>query len=118
MDIRCSELKDLVSSQFFYLKDSGKEEIFTKKIFLFLKIMPFSGNQLVPVFLKTKKDQKKKSSLIILKLLMFNPSTENAHFLESFSGLPFTLRSLEINFLLSCLRKKIISLPLNLYNSC
>lgn len=52
MDIRCSELKDLVSSQFFYLKDSGKEEIFTKKIFLFLKIMPFPGNQLVPVFLK------------------------------------------------------------------
>ena len=47
-----SKLKALVLN-LFTSRLWGREEIFNKKIF-FLKVMPFSGNQLAPVFFKKK----------------------------------------------------------------
>ena len=82
-----SKLKALV----LYLFTSrllGREEIFNRKIF-FLKVMPFSGNQLVPVFFK--KIKIKNIKFMPLKVLLFSTLAAKADSLESFSGLPLRL---------------------------
>ena len=82
-----SKLKALVLN-LFISRLWGREEIFNRKIF-FLKVMPFSGNQLVPVFFKKK--EIKNIKFMTLKVLLFSTSAAKADSPESFSGLPLRL---------------------------